>query len=83
LVRRCGRGEGVGEIALLRAVPRTASVVAHTPGTVYRLARESFLTAVLGHAATQRQAHSLADAQLAADATRRNDPGAADPADPG
>src|SRR5947207_1964521 len=82
-VRRCGRGEGVGEIALLRAVPRTASVVAQTGGTVYRLAREPFLTAVLGHAATQRQAHSIVDAQLATDATRGNDPGAADAADLG
>ena len=80
-LRCCGRGEGVGEIALLRAAPRTASVVAQTGGTVYRLAREPFLTAVLGHAATQRQAHSIVDAQLAADATRRNDPGAADVAD--
>jgi MFS family permease len=74
-LRRCGRGEGVGEIALLRAVPRTASVVAQAGGTVYRLAREPFLTAVLGHAATQRQAHSIVDAQLAADATRGNNPG--------
>jgi ATP-binding cassette subfamily B protein len=82
-VRRCGRGEGVGEIALLRAVLRTASVIAQTRATVYRLAREPFLTAVLGHAATQRQAHSIADAQLAADATRDNDPGAAGVADPG
>src|SRR5262249_32666598 len=83
LLRRCGRGEGVGEIALLRAVPRTASVLAQTRGRVYRLAREPFLTAVLGHAATQRQAHSITDAQLAADATRDSDPGAADVADPG
>jgi MFS family permease len=82
-VRRCGRGEGVGEIALLRDVPRTASVVAQTGGTVYRLAREPFLTAVLGHAATERHAHGIADAQLAADAARGNDPGAADAADPG
>src|SRR4029079_11657177 len=74
-LRRCGRGEGVGEIALLRAVPRTASVVAQTGGTVYRLAREHFLTAVLGHAATQRQAYSIVDAQLAVDATRGNDLG--------
>jgi len=81
-VRRCGRGEGVGEIALLRAVPRTATVTAHTDATAYRLAREPFLTAVLGHAATERHAHSIADAQLAADATRDHDPGPADVADP-
>ena len=81
-LRRCGRGEGVGEIALLRAVPRTATVIAHTDATVYKLAREPFLTAVLGHAATQRQARSIADARLAADAARGKDSsvtGAADP----
>src|SRR5690348_598088 len=69
-LRRCARGEGVGEIALLRAIPRTATVTAHTDATVYRLAREPFLTAVLGHAATQRQAHSIAEARLTADAAR-------------
>ena len=82
-VRRCGRGEGVGEIALLRSGPRTASIVARTDATVYKLGRQPFLTAVLGHAATQRQAEGIADAQLAADATRDNDPGTADLADPG
>ena len=60
-LRRCGRGEGVGEIALLRAVPRTATVTAHTAATVYKLDREPFLTAVLGHAPTQRQADRIAD----------------------
>jgi MFS family permease len=64
-VRRCGRGEGVGEIALLRATPRTATVVAHTAATVYELDREPFLTAVLGHAPTQRRADRIADARIA------------------
>lgn len=67
-LRRCGRGEGVGEIALLRAIPRTASVIAHTSATVYRLNREPFLTAVLGHTATQRLADQIADTRLATDA---------------
>jgi len=67
-LRTCGRGEGAGEIALLRAIPRTATVTARTDATVYRLGREPFLTAVLGHAATQRQAEGRADALLAADA---------------
>ena len=65
LLRRCGRGEGVGEIALLRAIPRTATVIAHTAATVYELNREPFLTAVLGHAPTLRQADRIADARLA------------------
>lgn len=71
LLRHCSRGEGVGEIALLRAIPRTASVVAATDATVYELAREPFLTAVLGHAVTQRRAHGIADGRLAADTEPR------------
>jgi CRP-like cAMP-binding protein len=82
-VRRCGRGAGVGEIALLRAIPRTATVTAHCDATVYALGREPFLTAVLGHAATQRQARGIADATLAADAARDGDSPAADTVGPG
>jgi MFS family permease len=78
-LRRCGRGEGVGEIALLRAVPRTATVTAHTPATVYELDRDPFLTAVLGHAPTRRQADSIADTRLAAGA----EPGSRDIPEPG
>ena len=65
LLSRCGRGEGVGEIALLRDIPRTATVVAHSAATVYELDREPFLTAVLGHAPTLRQAGRIAGARLA------------------
>jgi len=64
---RYGRGDGVGEIALLRAVPRTATVTAHTAATVYQLDRDHFLTAVLGHAPTRRQAEDIAAARLATD----------------
>ena len=56
LLCRRGRGEGVGEIALLRAIPRTATVIARTAASVYEIHREPFLTAVLGHAPTLRQA---------------------------
>jgi hypothetical protein len=62
---RYGRGDGVGEIALLRAVPRTATVTAHTAATVYQLDRDLFLTAVLGHAPTRRQAEGIATTRLA------------------
>jgi MFS family permease len=68
---RYGRGDGVGEIALLRSVPRTATVIAHTPATVYQLDRDLFLTAVLGHAPTRRQAEGIAAARLAADGLKR------------
>ena len=68
-LRRCGRGEGVGEIALLRDIPRTATVTAHTAATVYKLDRDPFLTAVTGHAPTQRQADHIAGARLAAGTT--------------
>ena len=69
-LRRCGRGEGVGEIALLHSIPRTATVVAHSAATVYELDREPFLAAVLGHPQTYREASRIAGAWLAADVAR-------------
>ena len=66
-LRGCGRGEGIGEIALLHSIPRTATVIAHSAATVYQLNREPFLTAVLGHARTHREAHRISSARLAAD----------------
>jgi MFS family permease len=84
LLRRCGRGEGVGEIALLRAIPRTATVIAHSAATVYQLGREPFLAAVLGHAPTLRQADRIADTRLATGPPPGNrDGSAAGTAEPG
>jgi hypothetical protein len=58
------RGDGIGEIALLYGVPRTATVMATTPGTVFALSREDFLAAVGGHAPTARAAAAVADERL-------------------
>jgi MFS family permease len=82
-LRRCGRGDGVGEIALLRDVPRTATVTARTPATVYQLNREPFLTAVLGHAPTHRQAGRIAEARLGSGAAPRKDPPGTGATEPG
>jgi Cyclic nucleotide-binding domain len=65
-LRRCGRGDDVGEIALLHDVPRSASIIARTSATVYELRREPSLTAVLGHAPTHLQASRIAETRLAA-----------------
>ena len=43
-----GPGEGFGEIALLHAMPRTATVRALVPTTVYSIAGPDFLEAVAG-----------------------------------
>jgi MFS family permease len=69
-VRTLGRGDGMGEIALLRATPRTATAVATTDVTAYTLDRQSFLTAVNGHAPTKRSAARIADDVRAADERR-------------
>jgi MFS family permease len=51
-LRRMRRGDGVGEIALLADVPRSASVVAIEPTRVLAIPRESFLLAVTGNDAS-------------------------------
>jgi hypothetical protein len=45
-IRTLTSGEGFGEIALLRDVPRTASVTTRAAGLVYGLEREPFLDAL-------------------------------------
>ena len=45
-IRACGPGNGIGEIALLRRVPRTATAIARSPVTAYAIGNEAFLDAV-------------------------------------
>jgi Cyclic nucleotide-binding domain/Major Facilitator Superfamily len=47
-LQTCGPGDGVGEIALVRRVPRTATVVAKTRVAGYEIDAGTFLAAVSG-----------------------------------
>jgi MFS family permease len=59
VIRTEGSGASFGEIALLRDIPRTASVRALTDVSLFALEREPFLEAVTGHASSHRTAEAL------------------------
>jgi hypothetical protein len=67
------RGDGLGEIALLRDSPRTATALASTRVTTYTLEREAFLSAINAHAPT-RELASRTDRDVAARDARRQPP---------
>jgi MFS family permease len=54
-----------GEIALIRDIPRTATVTARTPVVLYAMEREDFLAAVTGHPQSAQAAETVVSARMA------------------
>jgi len=65
-LREMGAGESFGEIALLRRVPRTATVTAISHLEARTLAREEFLAAVTGNPESVERAEEVVSTRLQA-----------------
>jgi hypothetical protein len=63
-VNRLGRGGYFGEIALLRDLPRTATVTAETDTSLLALERDEFIAAVAGHAPSAEVANAVIASRL-------------------
>ena len=61
--RNEGPGESFGEIALLRDVPRTATVRPTEPTRLLKLGREQFIAAVTGHRRSNQQASTVVESR--------------------
>ena len=67
------RGDCFGEIALLRGIPRTATITAERSLHTLTLSRDEFLTAVCGNSTSMEAADALAAQRLSTDPPDRGD----------
>jgi MFS family permease len=65
VISELGAGGYFGEIALIRDVPRTATVTAKTPVVLYALDRDDFLATVTSHAPSADAAEEVVSSRLA------------------
>ena len=70
-VRTEGPGEFFGEIALVRDIPRTATVRATTDVELLSIAREPFLVALTGHRSSRSAVDAITNERLAGPAAGR------------
>jgi MFS family permease len=61
---KAAAGDFFGEIALLKDVPRTATVKATAPSHLYALERDDFLAAVTGHSAVHAAGEAVVEERL-------------------
>lgn len=82
-ISRLGPGASFGELALIRDIPRTASVVARTDVELYALDREAFLLALTASPRAANEASRIAASHLKHDQAARDVDQPGDAGEPG